>query len=73
LSEPSGGEGGRTSADGQRPEMASGSPPGVSGAVTGSSRCRFELTPPRHFLYPAILLLLVEQPRHGYRVVDAHS
>ena len=34
-------------------------------------RCRFELTPPRHFLYPAILLLLAEQPRHGYRLVDA--
>ena len=26
---------------------------------------------PRHFLYPAILLLLAEQPRHGYRLMDA--
>ncbi len=33
--------------------------------------CRFDLAPPRHFLYPAIMLLLAEQPRHGYRLVDA--
>lgn len=33
--------------------------------------CRFDLAPPRHFLYPAIMLLLSEQPRHGYRLVDA--
>lgn len=32
--------------------------------------CRFELAPPRHFLYPAVLLLLSEEPRHGYRLVD---
>ncbi|MGH8919208.1 MAG: PadR family transcriptional regulator, partial [Actinomycetes bacterium] len=24
------------------------------------------LSPPRHFLYPAVLLLLTEEPRHGY-------
>lgn len=29
-------------------------------------RCRFVLSPPRHFLYPALLLLLTEEPRHGY-------
>lgn len=34
-------------------------------------QCRFFLAPPRHFLYPAILLLLAEEPRHGYRLVDA--
>ncbi|HWC38338.1 MAG TPA: helix-turn-helix transcriptional regulator [Acidimicrobiales bacterium] len=35
-----------------------------------STRCRFTLTPPRHFLYPAILLLLAEEPRHGYRLME---
>lgn len=39
-----------------------GNPPG---------RSHFVLAPPRHFLYPAILLLLAEEPRHGYRLVDA--
>jgi DNA-binding PadR family transcriptional regulator len=34
-------------------------------------RARFSLAPPRHFQYPAILLLLAEEPRHGYRLVDA--
>lgn len=29
------------------------------------------LSPPRHFLYPALLLLLSEEPRHGYLLVDA--
>jgi DNA-binding PadR family transcriptional regulator/polyisoprenoid-binding protein YceI len=35
--------------------------------VTGQSR--FELAPPRRFLLPAILLLLSEEPRHGYMVM----
>jgi DNA-binding PadR family transcriptional regulator/polyisoprenoid-binding protein YceI len=35
-----------------------------------STRCQFTLVPPRHFLYPAILLLLAEKPRHGYRLID---
>ncbi|CAN5654224.1 hypothetical protein BH20ACT2_BH20ACT2_15870 [soil metagenome] len=35
-----------------------------------TSQCRFELNPPRNFLYPALLLLLSEEPRHGYRLVD---
>ncbi len=26
---------------------------------------------PRHFLYPSLLLLLAEEPRHGYRLVDS--
>lgn len=33
--------------------------------------CTFEVAAPRHFLYPALLLLLSEEPRHGYRLVDA--
>ncbi|MDQ3293691.1 MAG: PadR family transcriptional regulator [Actinomycetota bacterium] len=33
--------------------------------------CRFELAAPRHFLYPSLLLLLAEEPRHGYRLVDS--
>jgi PadR family transcriptional regulator PadR len=32
--------------------------------------CHFELSAPRHFVYPAILLLLSEKPRHGYRLID---
>ena len=35
-----------------------------------STRCQFTLVPPRHFLYPAILLLLAEKPRHGYRLIE---
>lgn len=31
-----------------------------------SRHTRFEVAAPRHFLLPAILLLLAEQPRHGY-------
>ncbi len=34
-------------------------------------RCRFEIAAPRHFLYPSLLLLLAEAPRHGYRLVDS--
>lgn len=34
-------------------------------------RCHFSLAAPRHFLYPALLLLLAEEPRHGYRLVDS--
>lgn len=42
---------------------------GVAGDENG--RCRFELSAPRHFLYPALLLLLAEEPRHGYRLMDS--
>ncbi len=35
------------------------------------AQCQFAKTAPRHFLYPALLLLLGEEPRHGYRLVDA--
>ncbi|MET1003528.1 MAG: helix-turn-helix transcriptional regulator [Acidimicrobiia bacterium] len=31
---------------------------------------RFDLGPPRHFLLPALLLLLAEEPDHGYRLVE---
>jgi PadR family transcriptional regulator len=34
------------------------------------ARCHFEVSPPRHFVYPAILLLLSEKPRNGYRLID---
>lgn len=34
-------------------------------------RCHFGMAPPRHFLYPSLLLLLAEEPRHGYRLVDS--
>ena len=34
-------------------------------------RCRFVVSPPRNFLYPALLLLLAEEPRHGYLLCDA--
>lgn len=32
--------------------------------------CQFRSVPPRHFDYPAILLLLAEAPCHGYGLVD---
>ena len=35
------------------------------------TQCQFAKSAPRHFLYPALLLLLAEEPRHGYRLVDA--
>jgi DNA-binding PadR family transcriptional regulator len=38
---------------------------------TSAVRCSFETGAPRHFLYPALLLLLAEEPRHGYRLVDS--
>lgn len=43
---------------------------GAPDAAT-QGRCRFVLSPPRHFLYPALLLLLTEEPRHGYLLGDA--
>jgi DNA-binding PadR family transcriptional regulator len=32
---------------------------------------RFGLAPPRHFLLPAILLLIAEEPSHGYQLVKS--
>jgi DNA-binding PadR family transcriptional regulator/polyisoprenoid-binding protein YceI len=34
---------------------------------------RFALAPPRHFLLPAVLLLIAEEPSHGYQLVKALS
>jgi hypothetical protein len=34
-------------------------------------RCRFVKGAPRNFLSPAILLLLAEEPQHGYRLSKA--
>ena len=36
-----------------------------------AAHCHFEVAAPRHFLFPALLLLLAEEPRHGYRLVDS--
>lgn len=42
------------------------------GAVTtdwsANRQSRFEFTPPRHFLLPAVLLLLAEEPGYGYHL-----
>lgn len=38
---------------------------GADGAV-----CRFPMAPPRHFAYPALLLLVAEEPMHGYALVE---
>lgn len=38
---------------------------GADGAV-----CRFPMAPPRHFTYPALLLLVAEKPQHGYALVE---
>jgi DNA-binding PadR family transcriptional regulator len=40
-------------------------------ALRTEMHCHFDMAPPRHFLYPALLLLLAEEPRHGYRLVDS--
>jgi hydrogenase nickel incorporation protein HypA/HybF len=50
------------------PEPATTAPSG--NGVCAARHCQFTLAPPRHFIYPAVLLLLAEQPRHGYRLVD---
>jgi len=42
----------------------------ASAGWTDPPHCRFEIAAPRHFVYPAILLLLSEKPRHGYRLVE---
>lgn len=47
-------------------------PGGPLAAINGDEApvCHFRLAPPRHFAYPALLLLLAEEPRHGYCLVD---
>ncbi len=42
--------------------------------MAGRGRSRFEVAAPRHFLLPAILLLLVEEAQHGYSLAKgAHQ
>src|SRR5258705_9162942 len=36
---------------------------------SAGGRGLFELAPPRRFLFPTILLLLAEEPRHGYSLM----
>lgn len=43
--------------------------PVVTASSPDAGSSRFELAPPRHFLRPAILLLLLEAPGHGYSLV----
>jgi DNA-binding PadR family transcriptional regulator len=44
--------------------------PAMTAAADGTRRkSRFEFTPPRRFVLPAILLLLSEEPSYGYRLV----
>ncbi|MGH9081722.1 MAG: helix-turn-helix transcriptional regulator [Acidimicrobiales bacterium] len=38
-------------------------------ATTAHKMSRFELAPPRRFMFPALLLLLSERPGHGYGLV----
>lgn len=40
-----------------------------AGGVAANRAARFELAPPRHFVLPAILLLLSEEPGYGYQLV----
>jgi DNA-binding PadR family transcriptional regulator len=42
--------------------------PAESGGTASSLR-RFDLAPPRRFLFPAVLLLLAKEPSYGYRLV----
>jgi len=47
--------------------------PAEAAGATGPAtrRCNVRHALPRHFLYPSLLLLLTEEPRHGYRLGDA--
>jgi DNA-binding PadR family transcriptional regulator len=46
---------------------------GVTAGRPGAQAARFDLAPPRHFLLPAILLLIAENPSHGYQLVKELS
>lgn len=50
-------------------------PPGgdtvTAGRRTAPQAAHFDLAPPRHFLLPAVLLLVAEAPSHGYQLVKA--
>jgi DNA-binding PadR family transcriptional regulator/polyisoprenoid-binding protein YceI len=45
----------------------------VTAPTSDQHAARFALAPPRHFLLPAVLLLLAEEPSHGYQLVKALS
>lgn len=49
------------------PVTPGGDPDGQG--ASDEAQCRFELAPPRHFVYPVLLLLVAEEPMHGYRLV----
>lgn len=40
-----------------------------SAAAPEATVCHFELSAPRRFAYPVLLLLVAEEPMHGYRLV----
>ena len=42
---------------------------GADAAWPVAQHSRFDLAPPRHFLLPAVLLLLAEEPSYGYHLV----
>ena len=63
---------GRTCQAGRRRRGGSGGPRDGTSACAGSERgavARFDLAPPRRFLFPAVLLLLADEPGYGYRLV----
>jgi PadR family transcriptional regulator PadR len=43
---------------------------GAPAVWSGDQQSRFDLTPPRHFLLPAVLLLLSEEPGYGYNLAS---
>ncbi len=47
------------------------SPSDAGREANGSRQCEFSLAPPVHIHYPAILLLLAEESRHGYALVGS--
>jgi DNA-binding PadR family transcriptional regulator len=51
--------------------MSNGADHDPTVATADGRRCNVRHALPRHFLYPSLLLLLTEEPRHGYRLVDA--
>lgn len=54
-------------------ERKNGPQPAAGGAISsGRGLCHYELTAPRHFSYPALLLLVAEEPQHGYRLVQSY-
>lgn len=56
-----------------RDEAGTGTTPGPGHRTTTphpeTTVCHFELSAPRRFAYPVLLLLVAEEPMHGYRLV----